>query len=48
MEEKKWCHESDIEDHTVWCLDSSECRFGQPSGPDDYINECECEYEEDK
>lgn len=37
------CHVQDIEDHCKDCTDSSECRYGQPDGPEDYINECECD-----
>jgi hypothetical protein len=42
--EKKFCHVPDIEDHK--CIESAGCRYGQPDGPDDYVNECDCYFGE--
>ena len=49
MEEKnkRWCHDEEIDYHADFCIDSSECRYGQPDGPDDYINECDCCFEQE-
>jgi hypothetical protein len=38
------CHTPNENDHI--CGDATDCRYGQPDGPDDYINECECYFEE--
>lgn len=40
------CHKEDIYTHN--CVDSSECRYGQPDGPDDYISDCDCYFGKEK
>ncbi len=42
---RQYCHDEDLDQHV--CKDSSECKYGQPDGPDDYITECDCYFEED-
>jgi hypothetical protein len=37
-----FCHEEDINTHSPYCVDESACCYGQPDGPDDYLQECEC------
>lgn len=36
------CHAEDIAEHSAHCIDSSDCRYGQADGPDDFIHECDC------
>lgn len=44
--ECKMCHEGDINDHN--CQDATGCRYGQQSGHDDYIEDCECYFGDDE
>lgn len=48
MENKIYCHTNGYwDDHN--CLDSRDCRYGTPDGPDDTLKECDCYFgEEDK
>lgn len=43
---EKLCHEEEINDHN--CQDATGCLFGQQSGPDDYIEDCECYFGKEK